>query len=278
MGTITFVPPDRVPLDAAALGPALTGGGFVTSVEVVDETSSTNADLLVRARDGAEQGTVLVAEYQHAGRGRFTRSWTSPPGAGLTFSVLVRPSSVAMVRWGWLPLLTGVALHEAVRAVLAADADVALKWPNDLLLGPDGAKAAGILAEAGPDFVVVGIGLNVDHRADELPNAQASSLRLAFPGTSVTREALLVQVLESFGRWYGSWCDADGDPDASGLRAAYEAASATLGRTVQVSLAGREITGTAVAIDTNGALVVEEGVDRVTVSAGDVTHARLSDR
>ena len=271
------MPADRSPLDAAALASALAGG-FVTSVEVVDETTSTNADLLVRARSGAEPGAVLVAEFQHAGRGRFTRSWTSPARAGLTFSILVRPSVVPMVRWGWLPLLTGVALHEAVRSVLPAGADVALKWPNDLLLGPRGAKAAGILAEAGPDFVVVGIGLNVEHRADELPNDQATSLRLSFASVAVTREALLVQVLESFGRWYGRWRDADGDPDASGLRAAYEAASATLGHIVQVTMAGREITGPAVAIDVNGALVVEDGPERVTVSAGDVTHARLSDR
>ena len=85
-------------------------------------------------------------------------------------------------------------------------------------------------------------------------------------------------VLESFGRWYGRWSDAGGDPNASGLRTAYESASASLGRTVQVSLAGRDLTGTAVAIDDNGALVVDDGTARVTVSAGDVTHARLSDR
>ena len=271
------VPDDRPPLDTTALRSALTGG-FVTSVEVAEETTSTNADLLVRARSGAGAGIVLVAEFQNAGRGRFTRSWTSPPRAGLTFSLLVRPSTVPMVRWGWLPLLTGVALHEAVRAALPSGSDVALKWPNDLLLGPQGAKAAGILAEAGPDFVVVGIGLNVDHRADELPNEQATSLRLSFPSATVTREALLVGVLESFGRWFGRWCDAGGDPAASGLRAAYETASATLGRTVQVTLAGREISGPGVAIDANGALVVQDGSERVTVSAGDVTHARLSDR
>jgi BirA family biotin operon repressor/biotin-[acetyl-CoA-carboxylase] ligase len=251
---------------------------FVVALDVVAETTSTNADLVAAARGGAAEATVLVADFQHAGRGRFARTWASPPRAGLTFSMLLRPTAVPVVRWGWLPLLTGVALHEAVRAVLPDEAIVALKWPNDLLLGPRGAKAAGILAEAGPDFVVVGIGLNVDHRADELPNEQATSLRLSFPSAPVTREVLLAQILESFGRWYARWLDAGGDPDASGLRAAYESASATLGRTVQVSLSGREITGPAVAIDANGALVVAEGTDRVIVSAGDVTHARLRDR
>lgn len=267
----------RPALDAAALRSALAGG-FGAALDLVEETASTNADLVAAARGGAPEATVLVAEFQHAGRGRFARTWTSPPRAGLTFSVLVRPVTVPVLRWGWLPLLAGVALHQAVAAALPGDVGVALKWPNDLLLGPRGAKAAGILAEAGPGFVVVGIGLNVDHRADELPNEQATSLRLSAPSDPVSRQALLVRILESLEGWYGRWVAAGGDPDGSGLRAAYESASATLGRVVQVSLAEREITGPAVAIDTNGALVVADGADQVTVSAGDVTHARLFDR
>ena len=267
----------RSPLDLDAVRAGL-GPGFVTSIEVVAETTSTNADLLVRARAGAATGTVLVAEYQHAGRGRFARAWTSPPRAGLTFSLLVRPSAVPVVRWGWLPLLTGVAVLAAVRAVLPPDAVVDLKWPNDLLLGTRGAKAAGILAEAGPDFVVIGVGLNVDHHADELPDARASSLRLEHPSDPVTREAMLAEILSRFGGWYTRWADADGDPDTSGLRAGYESASATLGRTVEVSLGDRVVRGPARAIDPYGALVVGDGPDRMTVSAGDVTHARLGDR
>ena len=109
-----------------------------------------------------------MAEFQRAGRGRFTRTWTSPPRAGLTFSLLLRPVSVPVAQWGWLPLLTGVALSDAVRGFVPVE--VSLKWPNDLLVGPSGQKVAGILAEAGAGWVVVGVGINVDHRPDELPS------------------------------------------------------------------------------------------------------------
>ena len=97
-------------------------------------TGSTNADLLARAAAGEPEGAVLAAEHQSAGRGRLGRTWTSPPRAALTFSVLLRPSSVPRARLGWLPLLAGVAVAAAVRAVAAVDAQ--LKWPNDVLAGP----------------------------------------------------------------------------------------------------------------------------------------------
>ena len=88
---------------------------------------------------------MLVAEHQHAGRGRLDRSWTSPPRAGLTFSIVLRPT-VPIRTWGWLPLLAGVALDEAVAA--ATGVPVALKWPNDLLHGPSGTQAR---RHPGPD-------------------------------------------------------------------------------------------------------------------------------
>src|SRR5215467_11674038 len=134
-------------------------GGLWTSVEVVAATGSTNADLVER---GGPEGQVLVAEEQTAGRGRMGRSWVSQPGASLTFSVLLRPASVPPGRRGWLPLLTGVSVAVAVRAVAAV-----LKWPNDVLIGSR--KLAGILAEQSGDVVVIGVGLNVSTPADALP-------------------------------------------------------------------------------------------------------------
>ena len=101
------------------------------------------------AAGGAPEGTVLVAESQEAGRGRLGRTWTSPPRAGLTFSVLLRPTTAS----GWIPLLTGLSVAMALRD--QAGVEVTLKWPNDVLLvAPDGTerKVAGILAEVGrPD-------------------------------------------------------------------------------------------------------------------------------
>src|SRR5687768_10300121 len=109
----------RPPLDAADLRRDLVvPGGLWTSLAVVAETGSTNADLVAAARTGEPEGAVLVAERQTAGRGRLGRQWESPAGAGLAVSLLLRPGAgVPVRRLGWLPLLTGVALVEAVRGV-----------------------------------------------------------------------------------------------------------------------------------------------------------------
>ena len=106
--------PARAPLDAAALRrAAVRPGGLWREIEVVESTGSTNADLLARALAGEPEGVVLAAEEQRAGRGRMGRTWTSPPRAALTFSVLLKPA-VPPARRGWLPLLTGVAVTAAV--------------------------------------------------------------------------------------------------------------------------------------------------------------------
>ena len=148
------------PLDHDAVRAALVG--LWARVDFVERTGSTNADLLAAATAGAPDRSVLVAEHQEAGRGRLARSWVSPPGSGLTVSVLLRPEGVSASRLGWLTLLAGLAAYDAVRAL--SSVPCGLKWPNDLLLGPAQRKVAGILAEvADPQrpAVVVGIGLNV---------------------------------------------------------------------------------------------------------------------
>src|SRR5947207_10649635 len=163
---------DRPPLSAPALRRALVvPGGLWTDIRVEPETGSTNADVLAAAKQGAPEGLVVVAERQTAGRGRFDRRWESPPRAGLTLSVLLRPVRIS----GWLPLLAGVALVETVRRL--GEVDAVLKWPNDLLV--DERKCAGILAESAGDAVAVGIGLNVTLREPELPVPDATSLQLA---------------------------------------------------------------------------------------------------
>ena len=197
--------PARGPLDPAALRrAAVRPGGLWRAVEVVESTGSTNADLLARALRGEPEGTVLVTEHQRAGRGRMGRTWITPPRAALTFSLLVRPA-VPPARRGWLPLLTGVAVAEAVTGVTAVPAT--LKWPNDVLADatqadasqadasqadatqadasqPHPGKLCGILAEASGDAIVTGIGLNVSTELAELPERgpgalPAVSLRVA---------------------------------------------------------------------------------------------------
>jgi BirA family biotin operon repressor/biotin-[acetyl-CoA-carboxylase] ligase len=156
--------------------------------------------------------------------------------------------------------------------------DTALKWPNDLLVtvGGEERKTGGILAErAGSDGVVVGIGLNVTLREDELPVPTAASLALA--GASVTdRDPLLRAVLRSLEQWYTDWRAADGDPSACGLQETYAAGCSTLGRTVRAELPGGEsLEGEAVAVDGDGRLILAtmEGVQQ-PVGAGDIVHLR----
>lgn len=257
---------ERLPLDAPRLRNLLAPRW--ARVEVVEETASTNADLLADA--DAPDRSLLAAEHQTAGRGRFDRSWTSPPRAGLTFSVLLRPAVPAPL-WGWLPLLAGVALHEAVTAT--ADVPTSLKWPNDLLAAQDGRKIAGILVQTSGDAVVVGIGINVDTTAAELPDDAATSLALC--GAEIDRTELLAAILTRLDARCAQWTDHGGDAAACGLAAAYRSACATLGRRVRVTLAGGTgLEADAVDIDELGRLVVRTAAGEQPISAGDIEHLR----
>ncbi|MGY6018024.1 biotin--[acetyl-CoA-carboxylase] ligase [Streptomyces spinosirectus] len=269
---------DRPPLNANALHRGLVQeGGLWRDVEVVPSTGSTNSDLVALAGAGkAAEGHVLIAEEQTSGRGRLDRQWTAPARSGLFFSVLLQPSEVPVARWGWLPLLTGVAVASGLSR--SAGVDTALKWPNDLLvsIGGEERKAGGILAErAGEGAVVVGVGINVTLRETELPVPQAGSLALA-GAVSTDRDPLLRAVLRALAEWYGRWREAGGDPAACGLQETYAAGCATLGQVVRAELPGdRAITGEAVAIDGDGRLVIatENGVQE-PVGAGDIVHLR----
>jgi BirA family biotin operon repressor/biotin-[acetyl-CoA-carboxylase] ligase len=261
---------DRPPLRERDLQRALLRHPSVwSSIRVVDSVGSTNAELASLARSGAASGTVLVAESQTAGRGRLDRVWTAPPRSGLTFSLLMRPA-VDAATWGWFPLLAGVAVAGSVGAL--AELDVRLKWPNDVLVGER--KLAGILAERVDDALVLGIGLNVSLRADELPAANATSLQIE-DSVVVDRMPLLLAVLRTTGRLYDEFVAASGDADASGLRSAYRGLCATLGRSVRADLpGGRVVTGDAVDVDGSGRLVLDTADGTDAIGAGDVVHVR----
>ena len=245
---------DRPPLRAAALNAALAADGW--RVEVLERAGSTNAVVVHRATAGEPAGLVVVAERQLSGRGRLDRTWVSPPRAGLTFSLLLRPD-LPSTEWGWLPLLAGVAVARAVRT--HAKVDAVLKWPNDVLI--EGRKAAGLLAEAvAPGGLVVGIGLNVTTTREELPHEEATSLRLENAATT-DRDTLLRAVLREL-------TPVLADVDAG--RAAYRELCATLGRPVRIELATGSVEGTAERIDDDGRLVV----DGTAYGAGDVVHLR----
>ncbi len=249
-------------------------GGLWTDVRYLASTGSTNADAGAAATHGQPEGLLIVADEQTRGRGRLDRRWQSPPRAGIAMSVLLRPGGAASgwpavppSRYGFLPLLAGVALVEAVRRL--GDVDAVLKWPNDLLIGQR--KCAGILAESvGDGAVVVGIGLNVTVRADELPRPDATSLQLA--GSScVDRDPLVRAIARAIESWYARWRDAGGDPVGSGLLDAYRIHCATIGARVRVSMpSGDEVTGLVTGVDDEGRIVVGARA----VAAGDVVHLR----
>ncbi|GAB3296671.1 biotin--[acetyl-CoA-carboxylase] ligase [Epidermidibacterium keratini] len=237
-------------------------------VQAVDQTGSTNDDLLAEARAGAESGLVRVAELQTAGRGRLDRTWEAPAGTALTFSMLLRPP-VPTATWGWLPLLVGLGVHDAL---VAGGVDAVLKWPNDVQIGPDRRKAAGILAQAAGDAVVVGVGLNVVPH-DGLPETGAA----IGEQWAASREDVLIGVLNAIAQRYTDWLDQYGDADRSGALAAYRLACVTAGQQVRVTLPGESdaLLGVALDLDDQGRLVVRrDDGEQVIVGAGDVVHVR----
>lgn len=262
----------RPPLDAAAIGDGLVGPGLPwRRLDVVAETGSTNADLRARSAAGEDiDGSVLLAEFQTAGHGRHGRHWSAPPRAQIAVSVGVSGASVPRSGWGWLPLLTGVAVVDALDAVTGVRAG--LKWPNDVLVG-DG-KLAGILAEvAAPAVViVVGLGLNVTLTADEAPDPAATSL-LMLGSPETDRNVLAHRILRELAGRIDGWRAAGGaDPK---LVADYQHHSLTLGSRVRATLPGdRDVIGVARALDELGRLCIDTGGQTVAVSAGDIVHLR----
>jgi BirA family biotin operon repressor/biotin-[acetyl-CoA-carboxylase] ligase len=257
--------PSRVGLDRDLLRRAVADTDLWTTVDVVDSLGSSNVALAELARAGAPSGSVLVAEEQTAGRGRRDRGWSAPPYSSVMVSMLVRPE-VDPARWGWIPLLTALAIVDAVRAV---GVRATVKWPNDVLVGDR--KLAGVLCEVVPTMqggaVVVGWGVNVDQFDAELPDT-ATSLRLECG--PVDRAALLLAVLDCWESWYRSW-----EADDGRLFPAYTRCSATIGRQVAVELPdGSRLRGSAARIDERGSLVVIADGREQVVAAADVVHLR----
>lgn len=230
-------------------------GMFGRAIRYHDEIDSTNAEAKKLAVAGAPEGTVVVAESQSAGRGRLGRRWTSPAGKGLLFSMLLRPP-VSMPDAHLLTIVAATATCDAIESLVPVD--VRIKWPNDLLI--DDRKVGGILLEvAGEqdaiDWVVVGIGLNVNTEYADLPVAlrrTAVSLKMA-SGQAVDRSELLARLLLTFEEAY--------------LEAVRNGFSATLGRfrrrdyllrrSVSVQTRRGPVVGEAAGIDDQGALLVQ---------------------
>jgi BirA family transcriptional regulator, biotin operon repressor / biotin---[acetyl-CoA-carboxylase] ligase len=210
---------------------------------------------------GAPEGAVAVAEHQTRGRGRSGRLWEDEPGLSLLCSVLLRPAS------GLLPQLSLVAALATAEALEAAGGvPAAVKWPNDILL--DGRKVAGILLEARDGAVIVGIGVNVNQGADELPaetRLPATSLRLA-SGIEHDRGAVLAAILAGLEVAYVTWRETGLEQ----LLARLEALNALAGTRVRVG--GQVATAGAFAADGRLTVTLESGTT-VLVESGEVEPA-----
>lgn len=226
---------------------------FGQSYHYLATTPSTNAVLSKLAVQGAPEGTVVVAEEQGAGRGRMTRGWYSPPDVGLYCSILLRPQ-VEIAQATSLPLVVGLAVADALAPYLPA-CPPQVKWPNDIWI--DGRKACGILCELqaeidGIHHIVVGIGINVNLEAAELPDELrtiATSLKMA-AGVTVHRAELLAALLEHLERDYAAWQRQGLAPFLERLRTR----DALFGRTVTIDRTGGAVTGVADGVNADGSL------------------------
>jgi BirA family biotin operon repressor/biotin-[acetyl-CoA-carboxylase] ligase len=234
-------------------------------------TGSTNSDASALGRSGAPEGTVVVADAQTAGRGRLGRTWVSRPGLNLYLSILLRPRIVPAAA-PQLALVAGLAVAEAFED---EGVSASIKWPNDVLLG--GRKACGILTELEAeadrvDFVVVGIGVNLNSVDEDFPpelRTRATSLRLA-RGREVERARFAAQLLSRFERCYERFRE----HGFGGLASAWERRSALVGRELTVDGAGEVVSGEYAGIDPEGALLLRTrgGAGPIhRVLAGDVT-------
>jgi BirA family biotin operon repressor/biotin-[acetyl-CoA-carboxylase] ligase len=259
-----------------------------------ESTGSTNTDLVALANtEVLSDFTVLATANQTAGRGRAGRVWQAPAGASLAISVYLRPGPMPSEALGWLPLLAGLAMTEAVRDVLPEPAAAGVKWPNDVLIGER--KVSGVLselvsvgrattengenAENAGLAVVIGAGVNVTLAQADLPVETATSLAIAgakLPANEAERlDLVLAGYLRRLAHWYQAFKAGSFDAEASGLRAAVIKNCLTLNREVRAVLpGGAEEIGWATSIDGAGQLVLQLSGGSFTVAAGDIVHLR----
>ncbi len=237
--------------------------------ETIDSTNTYAARL---AREGAPEGTVVIADSQSGGKGRLGRSWVSPPGVNLYLSAILRPP-VPAAAVSQLNLLAAVAVADTIAQVCGLTP--AIKWPNDVLVG--GKKVCGILAEmqtaaATLRAAVLGIGVNLNAPLDAFPEelrGKASSLFLA-GGRLVDRSAFTVALLTHLEKLYVLWLEGG----FSALRPAWEHYAAwMMGQQIVVAAPDGTVAGTVLGLDRDGALLLQEqgsGTPR-RLLAGDVT-------
>ncbi|HEY8227634.1 MAG TPA: biotin--[acetyl-CoA-carboxylase] ligase [Pyrinomonadaceae bacterium] len=235
---------------------------------------STNTELARMAATGAAEGLSLVAEEQTAGRGRMQRSWSSPKGAGLYFSVLLRPV-IPLNLWPLMTFMAALAVGDAL--VEAFQLTTEIKWPNDLLAGER--KICGILSETvesqGGRGLIVGIGVNLTREAYP-PELRRSATSVAEQtGKPPDRERLLTSLLSCIAHWYQALQKEDGSTTI--LREWISRSPYADGKMVDVVNGEDVFRGVTRGLEIDGALRVETGHDEIRiVRAGDVVSVRAT--
>lgn len=238
-------------------------------LEFHERLDSTNRLCWQRGLEGHAQGLVVLADAQTSGRGRLQREWHSPPGSNLYFSMLLRPR----VKLSHVALLNFVAAVAGARACHNLGAEVGIKWPNDLLARSSWKKLCGVLAELksdgkAVDFVVLGVGLNVNLAESALPQVlseRATSLQI-LTGRPLNRAQVLAEFIREFSDSYSAFCH----EELETIFNEWRRLNMTLGQRVQFELSGMTLEGVAEGLDEHGSLLVRTADGLVAVTAGDV--------
>ncbi len=249
-------------------------GRRLEELEVVD---SSNEEAYRRGLDGAPEGSVVLAERQTKGRGRFARGWLSNPGENLTFSVILHPGCPR--DWlGLIGLAAAVAVIEAVQSIIP-DLPLQIKWPNDIVSGSR--KLGGILPElhelpdAARPMVVLGIGLNVNQTTFPPSLSERAGSLCLESGKNIRREPLLAALLNRLERHYDLLMRGEGDA----VREAFLASAAGIGCDITLfdMQTKARISGRFIGIDDRGAMRLRMGKRERTFHSGDVTFGLPAD-
>ena len=246
----------------------LEGKAMGKRVHFLEEIDSTNTYAAALAREGAEEGEVVIADRQLRGKGRIGRSWQSPAGTNLYISIILRPAIRPAVS-PQITLTAGVAAAEALFEYCGRD--VTLKWPNDVRI--QGRKVCGILTEmrlrgGEVDFIIVGIGININMRKGDFDEAfrdVSTSLREEL-GREMSRSAVTARLLGCFDTWYRIFLDGGFRP----VREKWLEYSGILGREIHVQSGTQMQKGKVLGIDDDGALLLDDEGQTKKVISGDV--------
>lgn len=254
-------------LDATAIQSGLSTHFLGRNIVVLEETDSTNEEAKRQGAAGAPDGTLCLAERQTGGKGRLGRSWSSPPGAGVWMSLLLRPQ-LAPQEATLLTLIAGLSVCRAIRRLTGCGAMI--KWPNDIVIGRK--KVCGILTELAADmeqihYVVVGIGVNANLSEFEGELKKKATSLLLETGEKIDRAALIRAVLEEFEACYDRFVT---DLTADFITP-YEKLCVSLNRQVSVIRGGREITGQSIGLSKEGKLLIQTDGGIVEIGSGEVT-------